>query len=109
MAPQMVDKLTTLKVAKLITLWRPRGGQTNNSPAYVYIHRNIYIYIPLWLSLSLYPPSFSPSLPLSLLLVPYLPSLSPNLSLYVISLCGHSLVSPPPLPASLSFFIYEKN
>ena len=38
MAPQKVDKLITLKVAKLITLWRPKGGQTNNSPAYIYIH-----------------------------------------------------------------------
>ena len=36
-----MDKLITLKGAKLITLWRPKGGQTNNSPAYVYI----YIYI----------------------------------------------------------------
>ena len=33
MAPKKVDKLITLKVAKLITLWRPKGGQTNNSPA----------------------------------------------------------------------------
>ena len=32
----------TLKVDKLITLWRPKGGQTNNSPAYAYIY--IYIY-----------------------------------------------------------------
>ena len=45
MAPQKVDKLMTLKVAKLITLWRPKGGQTNNSPAererYIYIYREI--------------------------------------------------------------------
>ena len=27
MAPQKVDKLITLKVAKLITLWRPNLGQ----------------------------------------------------------------------------------
>ena len=44
MAPQKVDKLITLKVAKLITLWRPKGGQTNNSPAYIYIYIYIYIY-----------------------------------------------------------------
>ena len=36
MAPKKVDKLITLKVAKLITLWRPKGGETNNSPAYIY-------------------------------------------------------------------------
>ena len=42
MAPQKVDKLITLKVAKLITLWRPKGGQTNNSPAYIYIYGHIY-------------------------------------------------------------------
>ena len=38
LAPQKVDKLITLKVAKLITLWRPKGGQTNNSPAYIYMY-----------------------------------------------------------------------
>ena len=38
MAPKKVDKLITFKVAKLITLWRPKGGQTNNSPAYIYIY-----------------------------------------------------------------------
>ena len=27
----------TLKVDKRITLWRPKGGQTNNSPVYIYI------------------------------------------------------------------------
>ena len=37
MAPKKVDKLITLKGAKLITLWRPTGGQTNNSPAYIYM------------------------------------------------------------------------
>ena len=42
MAPQKVDKLITFEVAKLITLERPTGGQTNNSPANVYIY--IYIY-----------------------------------------------------------------
>ena len=36
--PKKVDKLITLKVDKLITLWRPKGGQTNNSPAYIYIY-----------------------------------------------------------------------
>ena len=45
MAPQKVDKVITLKVAKLITLWRPKGGQTNNSPAYIYMLWYIYIYI----------------------------------------------------------------
>ena len=43
MAPQKEDKLITLKGAKLITLWRPKGGQANNSPAYIYIY--IYKYI----------------------------------------------------------------
>ena len=38
MAPKKVDKLITLKVDKRITLWRPKGGQTNNSPAYIYIY-----------------------------------------------------------------------
>ena len=38
MAPKKVDKLITLKGAKLVTLWRPKGGQTNNSPAYIYIY-----------------------------------------------------------------------
>ena len=38
MAPKRVDKLITLEVAKLITLERPKGGQTNNSPAYIYIY-----------------------------------------------------------------------
>ena len=37
--PKKVDKLITFEVAKLITLERPKGGQTNNS----YI-RYIYIY-----------------------------------------------------------------
>ena len=37
MAPKKVDKLMTLEVAKLITLERPRGGKTNNSPAYIYM------------------------------------------------------------------------
>ena len=37
MAPKKVDKLITRKVAKRIILWRPKGGQTNNSPAYIYI------------------------------------------------------------------------
>ena len=36
MAPQKVDKLITLEVAKLITLERPKGGQTNSSPAHIY-------------------------------------------------------------------------
>ena len=35
--PQKVDKLMTFEVAKLITLERPKDGQTNNSPAYIYI------------------------------------------------------------------------
>ena len=35
MAPQKVDSLTTFEVVKLITLERPKGGQTNNSPAYI--------------------------------------------------------------------------
>ena len=38
MAPKKVDKRITLKGAKLITLWRPKGGQTNYSPAYIYIY-----------------------------------------------------------------------
>ena len=42
MAPKKVDKLITLKVAKLITLWRPKRGQTNNSPAHIYIYICIY-------------------------------------------------------------------
>ena len=42
MAPQKVDKLITLKVAKLITLWRPKGGQTNNSPAHIYMYMYIF-------------------------------------------------------------------
>ena len=37
MAPEKVDKLITLNVAKLITLWRPKGGQANNSPTYIYM------------------------------------------------------------------------
>ena len=37
-----MDKLITLEVAKLITLWRPQGGQTNNSPACIYI----YVFFP---------------------------------------------------------------
>ena len=41
MAPKKVDKLITFEVAKLITLERPKVGQTNNSPACAYI----YIYI----------------------------------------------------------------
>ena len=45
MAPKEVDKLITLKGAKLITLWRPKGGQTNNSPAHTHTHTYIYIYI----------------------------------------------------------------
>ena len=43
MAPQKVDKLITFEVAKLITLERPKGGQTNNSPAYIYIYTYIYM------------------------------------------------------------------
>ena len=38
MAPKKVDKLITLEVAKRITLERPKGGQTNNPPAYIYIY-----------------------------------------------------------------------
>ena len=34
MAPLKVDKLT-FEVAKLITLERPKSGQTDNSPAFV--------------------------------------------------------------------------
>ena len=45
MAPQKVDKLITLEVAKLITLERPKGGQTNNSPAYIYIYIYGILYI----------------------------------------------------------------
>ena len=37
MAPPKVDKLITFELATLITLERPKGGQTNNSPAYIYI------------------------------------------------------------------------
>ena len=37
MAPPKVDKLITFEVAKLITLERAKGGQTNNSPAYIHI------------------------------------------------------------------------
>ena len=40
MAPKKVDKQITFEVAKQITLERPKGGQTNNSPAYT-----VYIYI----------------------------------------------------------------
>ena len=36
--PRKVDKLITFEVAKLITLERPKGGQTNNSPAWIYIY-----------------------------------------------------------------------
>ena len=58
MAPQKVDKLITLKVAKLITLWRPKGGQTNNSPAYIYIYLSAYIYIYIYVCiLVLRPPT----------------------------------------------------
>ena len=38
MAPKEVDKLITFEVAKLITLKRPKDGQTNTSPAYIYIY-----------------------------------------------------------------------
>ena len=38
MAPKKVDNLITFKGANLITLWRPKGGQANNSPAYIYIY-----------------------------------------------------------------------
>ena len=38
MAPKKVDKLITLEVAKLIPLETPKGGQTNNSPAHIYIY-----------------------------------------------------------------------
>ena len=43
MAPKKVDKLMTLEAAKLMTLERPKGGQTNNSPAYIYMAIGIYI------------------------------------------------------------------
>ena len=45
MAPQKVDNLITFKGANLITLWRPKGGQPNNSPAYIYIYLFIYLII----------------------------------------------------------------
>ena len=38
MAPEKVDKLITFEVAKLITLKRAKGGQTSNSPTYIYIY-----------------------------------------------------------------------
>ena len=44
MAPKKVDKLMTLKGVKLITLWRPKGGQTNNSPVAIYIYIHTYIH-----------------------------------------------------------------
>ena len=37
MAHKKVDKLITFEVAKLITLERPKGGQTNNSGIYIYV------------------------------------------------------------------------
>ena len=36
--PPKVDKLIAFQVAKLITLEWPKSGQTNNSPAYIYIY-----------------------------------------------------------------------
>ena len=38
MAPKKVDNLVTLKGANPLTLWRPKRGQPNNSPAYMYIY-----------------------------------------------------------------------
>ena len=44
MAPQKVDNPVTFKGANPLTLWRPKRGQPNNSPAHIYI----YIYIEMW-------------------------------------------------------------
>ena len=43
MGPKKVDNLLTFKGANPLTLWRPKRGQPNNSPAYMCLILSIYM------------------------------------------------------------------
>ena len=47
-----MDKLITFEAAKLITLERPKRGQTTNSPAYIYIYIYRSLSLQSWSRLS---------------------------------------------------------